>query len=116
MPNDQGLTADELRRISPGMPIYDVAGEKVGKVSEYGVQEPHLIMHKGRIFSRDVNIPLHDVQRVDATGVHLDLTRKEVHGLGMGGWTELGDVDLNTGVPANAPRDDVAPGSEEPGT
>jgi hypothetical protein len=105
MPSDRTLSADELRRISPGMPIYDTAGEEVGKVSEYGVQEPHLIMHKGRVFHRDVNVPLRDVQRVEATGVYLSLTRKEVHRLvDLGSWSMLGDVDLNTGMPADAPH------------
>ncbi len=102
MPNNREVSAEEKERISPGMPIYAAAGDEVGTVSEYGVQEPHLIMHKGRIFHKDVYIPLRDVQRVEATGVYLSLTREQVHDLDLGGWSTLGDVDLNTGIPADA--------------
>lgn len=103
-------------QIQPGMAIIDVYGHRVGHVSDEGVQGQYVVMHKGLIWSRDVFIPLGTVRAVDEEGIHLALTRKEVEDLASanppgaeeatyvehetGGWSGLGEVDLDTGVRA----------------
>jgi hypothetical protein len=83
-----------------GLPIYDRDEEQLGVVSEFGVQEQYLVMREGHLFHRTVSIPISAIERADAKGVYLNRTRQEIHDLTLGGWSSLGDVDLNTGTPA----------------
>jgi hypothetical protein len=83
------------------LPIYDNSGEQLGVVSEYGVQEQYLIMREGHLVHHTVAVPISAIERADTKGVYLNRTRQEVHDLTLGGWSSLGDVDLNTGEPAS---------------
>jgi hypothetical protein len=83
-----------------GLPIYDCNEKKLGTVSAFGVQSSYLVMRTGRFFHRDVSVPVSAIQRSDAQGVYLNRTREEIHDLTLGGWSSLGNVDLNTGVGA----------------
>jgi hypothetical protein len=87
-----------------GLPIYDCNEEKLGTVSAFGVQSTYLVMRTGRLFHHDVSVPLSAIQRSDGQGVYLNRTRQEIRNLTLGGWSSLGNVDLNTGVGAG---DDV---------
>jgi hypothetical protein len=84
-----------------GLPIFDSSGEQLGVVSEYGVQEQYLMMREGHLFHRTVSVPISAIERADTKGVYLNRTQQEIHDLTLGGWSSLGDVDLNTGVPAS---------------
>jgi hypothetical protein len=84
-----------------GLPIYDRNGEKLGVVSADGVQENYLIMTEGRLFHHDVSVPISAIERSDSQAVYLNRTQQEIHDLTLGGWSSLGDVDLDTGVPAS---------------
>jgi hypothetical protein len=84
-----------------GLPIYDSSGEQLGVVSEYGVQEQYLMMREEHLLHRTVAVPISAIERADTKGVYLNRTRQEIHDLTLGGWSSLGDVDLNTGVPAS---------------
>jgi hypothetical protein len=109
-----------------GMPIYDCHGEELGVVSTAGLQEQYLIMTEGRLFHRDVPVPASAIARSDASGIYLNRTREEIHDLTLGGWSSLGDVDLNTGMPAGGgpagadsaagtgPDDEPEPPEKEP--
>jgi hypothetical protein len=92
-----------------GLPIYDRSGEQLGVVSEYGVQEQYLMMREGRLLHRTVPVPISAIERADTNGVYLNRTRQEIHDLTLGGWSSLGDVDLNTGVPASGETSSPAP-------
>ncbi|MGH2517883.1 MAG: hypothetical protein ACRDHP_19730 [Ktedonobacterales bacterium] len=95
----------EIRDIPQGTPIYDSSGEKLGTVGANGVQSGYLIMHKGTLFHHDVSLPVSAIGRLDAQGVYLNRTRQEIHDLTLGGWSSLGNVDLNTGIAAGADLD-----------
>jgi hypothetical protein len=84
-----------------GLPIYDNSGEQLGVVSEYGVQEQYLMMREGHLVHRTVAVPISAIERADTKGVYLNRTRQEIQDLTMGGWSSLGDVDLDTGEPAS---------------
>jgi hypothetical protein len=103
MTNDSVAEAHDFPE---GLPIYDCHKEKLGTVSAFGVQSTYLVMHTGRIFHHDVSIPLSAIQRSDGQGVYLNRTRQEIRNLTLGGWSSLGNIDLNTGVGAG---DDVDP-------
>jgi hypothetical protein len=102
-----------------GLPIYDCDSEKLGTVSAFGVQSGYLVMHTGRLFHHDVSIPLSALERSDGQGIYLNRTREEIRNLTLGGWSSLGNVDLNTGIAAGGDVDLVSvvisriPGSSE---
>jgi hypothetical protein len=92
-----------------GLPIYDNSGEQLGVVSEYGVQEQYLMMQEGHLLHRTVAVPISAIERADTKGVYLNRTRQEIHDLTLGGWSSLGDVDLDTGIPASGETSSPAP-------
>jgi hypothetical protein len=94
-----------------GLPIYDCNGEQLGVVSTDGVLEADLMMTEGHLLHHDVAVPVSAIARRDAHGVYLSRTKREIADLNLGGWSSLGDVDLNTGEPASGPANapDKAP-------
>ena len=84
-----------------GLPVYDRNGEQLGVVSASGVQGQYLVMTEGRLVQRDVNVPISAIARRDPQGVYLNRTKQEIENLTLGGWSSLGDVDLDTGEPAS---------------
>jgi hypothetical protein len=102
--------AAEARDFPRGLPIYDNQGKQLGTVSSLGVQGSYLVMSKRALFRNDVSLPLSAIQSSDAQGVYLNRTREEIHNLTLGGWSSLGNVDINTGVHAG---DDVNPTIEK---
>lgn len=98
--------AAEARDFPRGLPIYDCQGKQLGTVSSLGVQGNYLVISKIALFRSDVSIPLSTIQSSNTQGVYLNRTREEIHDLTLGGWSSLGNVDINTGVHAG---DDVNP-------
>jgi hypothetical protein len=92
--------ATEVRDFPEGLPIYDSQDKELGTVSALGVQSTYLLMRTGRFVHHNVSIPLSAIQRSDGQGVHLNRTQQEIHNLTLGGWSSLGNVDLNTGAGA----------------
>ena len=93
-----------------GTPIYALGGEKLGLVGKDGVLGMYLIMQEGRFFRRDVSVPVSAIDRIDAHSVYLNRTRTEIRDLTLGGWSSLGNSDLNTGKPTDSESDlDEAP-------
>lgn len=59
-----------------GTPVYDVNGDKVGTVSEHGVQDNALVIHHG-LLRDDVYIPLTVIDSNDANGVYLTISKDD---------------------------------------
>ena len=97
--------ATEVRDFPAGLPIYDSQDKELGTVSALGVQSTYLLMRTGRFLHHNVSIPLSAIQRSDGQGIYLNRTRQEIHNLTLGGWSSLGNVDLNTGVRAGEDLD-----------
>ena len=57
-----------------GAEVFDVNGEKVGTVSEHGVQDSCLVVHHG-LFRQDVYVPLETIGEGDEQGVYLKVTK-----------------------------------------
>jgi hypothetical protein len=89
---------------APETPIYDRDGSRLGVVAAEGLQEQYLMMKEGKVFHHDVAVPISAIDRVDAAGIHLNRTRREIEDLTLGGWSSLGDVDLDTGEAADDMR------------
>jgi uncharacterized protein (TIGR02271 family) len=75
MYNDQTTTGGTMNtQFMEGTPVLDVAGEKIGTVSEHGVQDGFLVIHHG-LLNRDVYIPLGVIQTSDPSRVCLSITK-----------------------------------------
>ncbi len=98
-------SAHPVRDFPKGLPIYDNQDQELGTVSALGVQSTYLLMRTGRIVHHHVSIPLSAIQRSDGQGIYLNRTREEIHNLTLGGWSSLGNVDLNTGARASDDND-----------
>ena len=79
--NDPAAAA---RNFAHGLPIYDSQGNHLGTVSSLGVLNNYLVMSKRALFRNDVSLPLSTIQRSDAQGVYLNITRQEVYDLTLG--------------------------------
>jgi hypothetical protein len=84
--NPQG-TGDQMealkqlaQRLTPGRPVYDEHGDKVGVVDEFHEEWGHFCMRKGVILRKDVYVPLQNVGIIDDAGVHLNVTRDYMDG------------------------------------
>lgn len=74
----EGVTGNPMnQQFMEGTEVYDAGGEKVGTVSEHGVQDGCLVIHHG-MFRQDVYIPLNIIQRNDADGVYLNLYKDDI--------------------------------------
>ena len=113
------MNTDEPARqpidFAAGLPIFDRNGVQIGVVSPAGVQEQYLMMTEGRLFHHDVGVPVSAIERSDGTGIYLNRTEQEIHDLTLGGWSSLGNVDLDSGTPASgsASATDSAPPNGE---
>ena len=75
MYDDRTTTAGIMSmQLIEGTPVVDVAGEKIGTISERGVQDGFLVIHHG-LLNRDVYIPLEVIHVTDLNGVYLSITK-----------------------------------------
>ncbi len=61
-----------------GTSVYDANGDKVGEVSDRGLQQNALIVEKGFFFPRELYIPLSAIRGRAADGIHLNLTKDAI--------------------------------------
>ncbi len=97
---DTNRSAEQRSDFPEGLPIYDRNGEQLGVVSTAGVQDQYLVMKEGHLLHHDVSVPVSAIERSDTNGVYLNRTKQEIRDLTLGGWSSLGNVDLDTGEPA----------------
>lgn len=77
MLDNQGITnSTQGQQFMEGADVLDVNGEKVGTVSEHGVQDDCLVIHHG-LLREDVYIPLGVIDSNDAQGVYLTITKDQ---------------------------------------
>jgi hypothetical protein len=68
--------------IPAGATVYDVAGEKLGKVSGGIALGEYFRLEKGLIFPHEYYVPKSVIARIDADGVHLNVAKDEVKNSG----------------------------------
>ncbi|HEU5348892.1 MAG TPA: hypothetical protein VFU63_09815 [Ktedonobacterales bacterium] len=78
MDRDMMDLGGEKLSISPGAAVYDLNGDKIGTVQQYNPQADCLVVEKGFIFTKDVYIPASTIERSDANGVWVTLTKDEL--------------------------------------
>ena len=80
MLDNQGHMRDFAdQQIMEGTPVYDVNGDKVGEVSDRGLQRQALIVHKGLIFPKDLYIPINAIRGRNADGVYLNVAKNDIN-------------------------------------
>jgi uncharacterized protein (TIGR02271 family) len=73
----QNIPADQ--QILEGTPVYDVNGDKVGEVSDRGLQRNALIVHKGLIFPKELYVPLSAIRGRNADGIFLNVAKGDIN-------------------------------------
>ncbi len=80
MRDNQGLQNGMTDQpVLEGTPVYDVNGDKVGEVSERGMQGNALVVKKGVFFPKDLYIPLSAIRGRDADGLYLSVAKDEIN-------------------------------------
>ena len=78
---------DQIRAnlsVPAGATVYDVSGEKLGKVSGGIALGDDFRLEKGLIFPHEYYVPKSAIARIDVDGVHLNVTKDDVKN---SGWT-----------------------------
>jgi hypothetical protein len=68
--------------IEPGTSVYDVTGEKLGKVSRGIAFDERFQLAMGLLVPREYYVRKSAIIRMDATGIHRDVTKDEVRNSG----------------------------------
>lgn len=66
------------QQFAVGTPVYNATGNRIGSVSNRGVQGGYLVVQKGRIFHQNVYVPLDAIRRSDERGIYLRLYKPYV--------------------------------------
>jgi hypothetical protein len=75
-----GYQSSGSQRLVDDMAVFDVSGEKVGKVS--GASGDYFTLEKGLLFTRDYYVPMSAVSRIDPDGVYLTVRKDDVKNRG----------------------------------
>jgi hypothetical protein len=63
-----------------GTPVFDLNGEKVGDVSEHGIQQGKLVIHR-ELMKKDVYLPLGCITHTGQNGLYLNIGKDEMKDL-----------------------------------
>jgi hypothetical protein len=79
MSDQQAMPPNSIgQQFSEGSAVYDVNGEQVGTVSKHNLGGNTLLVSKGTFFHRDIQVPLSTIQRSDAKGIYLSVSKDEL--------------------------------------
>jgi hypothetical protein len=70
------------QRLTDDMTVYDVNGEKIGKVAGSSDSADYFTLEKGLIFHHDYYVPMSAITRLDPDGVYLNVARDDVKNRG----------------------------------
>jgi hypothetical protein len=68
--------------VPAGATVYDVSGEKLGKVSGGIALGDYFRLEKGLIFPHEYYVPKSAIARIDPDGVHLNVSKDDVKNSG----------------------------------
>ena len=79
MSDQQPLSLNSMsQQFSEGTSVYDVNGEQVGTVSKHDLTGNTLLLHNDTYLNRDIQVPLSSVQRSNANGIYLGVSKDEL--------------------------------------
>jgi len=79
--------------VPAGATVYDVSGEKLGKVSGGIALGDYFRLEKGLIFPHEYYVPKSAISRIDADGVYLNVTKDDVK---TSGWDQRPTESVQT--------------------
>jgi hypothetical protein len=79
--------------VPAGATVYDVSGEKLGKVAGGIALWEYFQLEKGLLFHHEYSVPKSAIARIDPDGVHLNVTKDEVKN---SGWDHLPSESVET--------------------
>ena len=65
-------------RVLEGTPVYDASGVSIGQVSNRGFEAGGLSVRRNALIPRTITVPTSAVQRSDANGVILSITKQQL--------------------------------------
>jgi hypothetical protein len=68
--------------VPAGATVYDVSGEKLGKVAGGIALWEYFRLEKGLLFHHDYYVPKSAIARIDPDGVHLNVTKDDIKNRG----------------------------------
>ena len=107
-----GYSTSGSQRLADDMTVYDVNGEKIGKVSGYTTSSNYFKLEKGLLFHHDYYVPMSAVSRIDPDGVYLKVLKDDIKDRG---WENppVGGEQRNESM-GDKMRDTVDPNKDEP--
>jgi hypothetical protein len=77
-----GYQSSGSQRVTDGMTVYDVNGDKIGTVSGTSSSADYFTLQKGLLFPHDYYVPLSAVSRIDPDGVYLNVAKDDIKNRG----------------------------------
>lgn len=77
-----GYQSSESLSVPAGATVYDVSGEKLGKVSGGIALGEYFRLEKGLIFPHEYYVPKSVISRIDPDGVYLNVAKDDVKNRG----------------------------------
>ena|SRR5215831_10450506 len=71
-----GYASSSSQQLVDDMTVFDVSGEKVGKVT--GASGDYFVLEKGLFFPHDYYVPMSAVSRIDPDGVYLSVRKDDI--------------------------------------
>jgi len=73
---DSATISQAVERMKQGPKVYDANGEHIGGVNRYDPSTGWMVVEKGKLFPKDLFIPVTTVEYLDGDGVHLRVTKE----------------------------------------
>jgi hypothetical protein len=96
-----GYQTSGSQRLTDGMAVYDVSGDKIGKVTGASASADYFTLEKGLLFHHDYYVPMSAVSRLDPDGVYLNVAKDDITNRG---WENPPIGRRNTLDPNDEPR------------
>jgi hypothetical protein len=65
-----------IERLGQGPKVYDLNGKEIGRVYQYDPASGWMVVEKGKLFPKDLYVPVTAVEYLDDDGIHLRVTRE----------------------------------------
>jgi hypothetical protein len=88
---DDQISANQS--VPAGATVYDISGEKLGKVSGGIALGEYFRLEKGLLFPHEYYVPKSAIARIDPDGVHLNVTKDDVK---TSGWDHPSTESVET--------------------
>jgi hypothetical protein len=77
-----GYSTSGSQRLTDGMAVYDINGDKIGSVSGASSSANYFTLQKGMLFPHDYYVPMSAVSRIDPDGVYLNVEKDDIKNRG----------------------------------